>query len=75
MLIDIYCRQMLIALQARQKCLKDRICVWARYAWFTSSWYYIKERVSRGRGLGGSTAINFMAYSKPPAEEVDGNFY
>lgn len=25
-----------------------------------------------GRTLGGSSAINFMVYTKPPAEEVDG---
>lgn len=38
--------------------------------------YYIYARheidYCRGRCLGGSTAINFMAYNKPPAEDVDG---
>lgn len=27
-----------------------------------------------GRGLGGSSAINFMMWTRPPAEEIDGMF-
>ena len=27
---------------------------------------------NRGRGLGGSSAINFMVYTRPPADEIDG---
>ena len=26
----------------------------------------------RGKGLGGSSAINFMVWIKPPAEDIDG---
>ena len=26
----------------------------------------------RGKGLGGSTGINFLAYSKPSARDIDG---
>ena len=33
---------------------------------------YINSHIYRGKGLGGSSAVNFMLYIKPPAEEVDG---
>ncbi|KAI0797157.1 alcohol oxidase [Abortiporus biennis] len=31
----------------------------------------VKKGWQRGKGLGGSSAINFMCYTKPPAKEID----
>ncbi|OCH94556.1 alcohol oxidase [Obba rivulosa] len=38
---------------------KQRHCMDLEYAWF------------RGKGLGGSSSINFMGWGKPPTQEID----
>ncbi|KAJ3556841.1 hypothetical protein NM688_g1800 [Phlebia brevispora] len=57
----------------KQKFLKDRTSAWARRSSPVSSrnvWKFNDDSI-RGRGLGGSSAINFMAYTKPPVKEID----
>ena len=34
--------------------------------------YPIADAFCRGKGLGGSSGINFLCWIKPPAEDIDG---
>ena len=60
-------------LQIKQKELGD-----AEYHWFRLTICLLlaalrlADACCRGKGLGGSSGINFMCWTKPPREEIDG---
>lgn len=51
--------------------------VWPRYVacYRSLSDNIAHERTNRGKALGGSSAINFMAYMTPPADDLNGEIF